>query len=170
MVLFYCAFVAMKRQDNRDVPDEALLDNFELESREGEKTEFGGKIRYGNLCHALRVYRDRSSGAVRLEASALRGHMKDVPIWTAFLTRYAGDPDWAEYRGRGIVSLISLRPQPYIFLAGNEPSRGRGGEYLLEFLSTDGMFSLLFYVYHRSNRTTDARHFIETWTGLCRAI
>ena len=138
MVLFYCTFVAMKRQDRREVPHESLLDDSELSNADGEKVEFGGKVRHGELRHGLRLFRDRASGVVRIEASALRGPMKDVPLWTAFITKYADDPDWAHLEGGGIVSLAALRPPPYVFLAGYEPPMNGSGEYLLQFTTTDG--------------------------------
>ncbi|KAK5128289.1 hypothetical protein LTR85_002956 [Meristemomyces frigidus] len=152
MVLFYCTFVAMKYQDSRQVPHARLDDRFELENEDsGENERFGGQIRHGDLRHAVRLFKDRSSGVVRLEACALRGPMQDVPLWTAFVTRYAHDPDWAFYEGGSVVSLVADRPPPYVFLAGYEPPRNRTGELLLEFTTSD-----------------DARQFMESWAGLCR--
>ena len=141
MVLFYCTFVAMKRQDRREIPIEDLLDDFELaesDDHPGENVEFGGKVRDGDLRHALRVFKDRASGVVRLEASALRGPMADVPLWTAFVSKYARDPDWAELEGDGVVSLVALRPKPYVFLAGYQPPMNRKGEYILQFTTRSG--------------------------------
>ena len=141
MVLFYCTFVAMKRQDRREVPHDDLLDEFELGKDgpyPGETVEFGGKVRDGELRHALRVFNDQGSGVVRLEASALRGPMAGVPLWTAFVTKYAHDPDWAHVEGGGIVSLAALRPKPYVFLLGYEPPKNQNGEYILQFTSRDG--------------------------------
>lgn len=141
MVLFYCTFVAMKRQDSRPVPHDDLMDDFELEEGEnGEIQEFGGKIVDGDLQHALRLYRDRSSGVVRLEASALRGPMQDVPLWTAFVTRYSRDPDWPQLEGDGIVSCAAMRPPPYVFLSGYEPPRDNQGQIVLQFLTRRGTF------------------------------
>lgn len=129
----------MKCQDARQVPHDNLVDSFELEHHEnGESEVFGGQIRHGDLRHALRLFKDRSSGVVRLEACALRGPMRDVPFWTAFITKYADDPDWAFYEGGGVVSLAAVRPPPYVFLAGYEPPRNGRGELLLEFTTSDG--------------------------------
>ena len=129
----------MKRQDGREVPHESLLDDFELSTDDGERSQFGGQIKHGELRHALRLFKDRSSGVVRIEASALRGPMKDVPLWTAFLTRYAKDPDHIELQAGGVVHFAALRPPPYVFLAGYEPPKNRLGEYILQFTTTDGM-------------------------------
>ena len=131
----------MKRQDRREVPIEDLLDDFELEESDdhpGEIVEFGGKVKDRDLRHALRVFKDRTSGVVRLEASALRGPMADVPLWTAFVSRYANDPDWAHFEGDGVVSLAAMRPPPYVFLSGYQPPKNRNGEYVLQFTSKSG--------------------------------
>ncbi|KAK5117946.1 hypothetical protein LTR62_003990 [Meristemomyces frigidus] len=154
MVLFYCTFVAMKYQDQRGLPEESLHDRLELESPNGEGEEliFGGIIQHGSMLHALRLFRDTTSYGVRIEASALRGVMKDVPIWTAFVTRYATDPDHVQYEGKGFVSLIALRTPPYVFLPSYEPLRSREGQYLLGFTTS-----------------RDGKQFIEAWAGLCRS-
>ncbi|KAK1074074.1 hypothetical protein LTR74_001321 [Friedmanniomyces endolithicus] len=82
MVLVYCTLVAMKRQDHRGVSHPMLLDAFELTTSDnlGEREYFAGAIEHGDMRHALRLFRDRASGGVRLEASAKRGPMQDVPI------------------------------------------------------------------------------------------
>ncbi|GAB1729290.1 hypothetical protein NU195Hw_Modified_143t1 [Hortaea werneckii] len=151
MALFYNTLVAMKHQDRREIPHENLLDHLELRCDGGEYEIFGGAIKHGELRHALRLFKDRSSGVVRLEASALRGPMRDVPLWTAFVTRYVGDPDWALYEGGGLVSLAAVRPRPYVFLSSYEPRHRGRDEYLLDFATSD-----------------DAKQFVESWTGLCR--
>ncbi|KAK4893804.1 hypothetical protein LTR27_007829 [Elasticomyces elasticus] len=153
MVLFYCTFVAMKRQDERAVPHPALADSLELKTpdRRGERELFAGVIKHGDMRHALRLFRDRASGGVRLEASAKRGPMQDVPIWTAFITRYAEDPDWPQYEGDGLVSLAAIKPPPYVFLPHYEPPRNRDGEYVLHFVTSD-----------------DGKQFVESWVALCR--
>lgn len=134
MVLFYSTFVALKRQDHRDgPPPEALTEDLEL--REAEL--FGGKVRHGDMLHALRLFHDRPSGVVRLEASALRGPMADVPLWTAFITRYAYDTDWLQLEPGALVSMAACKPAPYVFLAGYRPPK-RGREYVLQFTTLDG--------------------------------
>jgi len=153
MVLFYCTLAAMKRQDKHPLPHVNLIDSFELigvnNNSNGEAELFGGVIQHGDLQHALRLFQDRGSGVVRLEACALRGPMKDVPLWTAFVTRYAQDPDWAQLErrgggGGGVVSLAALRPPPYVFVSGYEPlRRDREGQYLLQFTTTRGNVLIL---------------------------
>lgn len=140
MVLFYCTFVAMKHQDERGIPSDGLLEIFELKGEDEafEKEEFGGVIMDGDLRHALRLLRDRTSGVVRLEACALRGRMRDVPLWTAFMTRYKGDPDHVHFERHGVVSLAAVRPPPYVFLSAYEPPQNDMGEYVLQFTTSDG--------------------------------
>ena len=160
----------MKRQDSQPIPSDSLLDNRELETHAtsaGEDTEFGGEIRHDDLLHALRLYRDRTSGVLRLEASALRGPMKDVPLWTTFVNKYAHEPAWAEWEGSGVVSLAALKPPPYVFLAGYEPLKNRNNEYVLQFTRNDGK------LHDRSiaavtKGCTDAQYFVEQWARICR--
>ena len=139
MVLFYSTFAAMKRQDSRPIPHEDLLDTHELRGPEKFETLlFSGQIRDEDMLHALRIWRDRTSGVFRLEASALRGPMKDVPLWTAFITKYAVDPDHVQRESGRVISLVALKPKPYVFLAGYAPLRNEVGEYVFNFTSTDG--------------------------------
>nr|POE94249.1 hypothetical protein CFP56_16489 [Quercus suber] len=139
MVLFYNTFVAMKRQDSRPVPHSALLDNHGLiAGNYGEIELFGGRVLSDSLQHAIRVFKDRGSGVVRIEACARRGPMKDVPIWTAFVTHYKDDPDHVMLETRRVVSFAALRPKPYIFLHRYELPRNERGDYVLEFTTSDG--------------------------------
>ena len=132
MVLFYNTWVAMKRQDSRQVSHERLLDYMELAKPEenGDEVRFGGVVRHGQYLHALRLFQDH-------EASAYRGPMEDVPLWTAFVTKYVGDHAWAELEGTTLVSLAALKPPPYVFLSGYHPPK-RGNEYILQFDKSTG--------------------------------
>lgn len=143
MVLFYCTFAAMKRQDSNGIEHADLLDEFELEgSPESPQEEplFSSIVRDGRMLHKLRLYQDGGSGVVRLEACANAGAMENVPLWTAFVTRYAQlqDVDWAGYEGNGVVSLAAVRPPPYVFLGNYGPPRNREGQYILQFISDNG--------------------------------
>lgn len=175
MVLFYSTFTAMKRQDIRGgVIHRQLADGFELETDAGEEEVFSGQIKHNGMLHAVRIFRDRGSGVIRLEAAAHRGEseskkyplqdycihttpdiwkpnkltycvnlgsMSDVPLWTAFVTKYSNDPDWAAFE-HGVVSLAAFRPSPYVFAAQYEPAQGRHGHYLLQFTTDNGMYQL----------------------------
>nr|POE78680.1 hypothetical protein CFP56_62931 [Quercus suber] len=139
MVLFHNTFVAMKRQDSRPVRHHALIDNDALAVGHYSDTElFGGRILSGSLQHALRVFKDPGSGVVRIEACPCRGPMKNVPLWTAFVTHYKNDPDHVALETRHVVSFAALRPKPYLFLPWYEPPRNENGQYVLEFISSSG--------------------------------
>ena len=138
LVLFYCTFVAFKRQDKTTALHSYLREESELIGEEGELDEFGGEIFDDDMRHALWLFRDQASGVVRLEASALRGDMQGVPIWTAFVTKYATDPDVMHYDGEGVVSFIAMDPPPYVFLAGYTPPRDKKGQLILRFVADSG--------------------------------
>lgn len=82
MVLFYSTYTAMKRQDTNGVIPRQLADGFEMEMHNGEECLFSGQIKHDGMLHAVRVFRDRGSGAVRLEAAALRGKHVIVCVHT----------------------------------------------------------------------------------------
>ena len=170
MVLVYCTLVAMKRQDHRGVSHPMLLDAFELTTSDnlGEREYFAGAIEHGDMRHALRLFRDRASGGVRLEASAKRGPMQDVPIWTAFVTKYADDRDWPQYEGRGMISLAAVRPAPYVFLPRYEPARNRAGEYVLQFTTSEGRSWAPLSCCGFADFYADGKQFVEVWAALCR--
>lgn len=140
MVLLYNTFVAMKHQDRGGIAHRILVEDYQLEKCDGgEKPLFAGEIQHGDMRHILRIFRDSASNVIRLEASALRGPRKDVPIWTSFVTKYAYDPDWAEYLGNGTIGLAKLKS--YVFISGYEPPVDRRGDAILPFASDRGMCS-----------------------------
>lgn len=139
MVLFYCTVVAMKRQDSVPTP-QGLEDFFQP----GEKEEFGGEIRDDDYLHAFRIFRDRDSGGVRFEATARRGAMKTIPIWTAFVTQYIGSKGWIRRVSSTTVQLQKLHP--YVFCDNYTPPKAPNGKYELTFTSAE-----------------DARAFMETF-------
>ncbi|KAL8779203.1 MAG: hypothetical protein Q9213_007049 [Squamulea squamosa] len=71
LVLFYCAFVALRSEDAENPV--GLFDDQEIH---GEKSIYAGMIRDDEFAHALRVFRDRDSGGIRLQASVLKGELK----------------------------------------------------------------------------------------------
>ena len=48
------------------------------------------EIEDDGFLHCLRLYRDKDSGGVRLEAAIASGELKHTPVWTAFSKRSAG--------------------------------------------------------------------------------
>lgn len=138
LALFYSTFVAMKRQDTGDTIDPRMFEDL---NQLHETKHFHGRIRDGAMVHGLRLLEDKPSGVFRLEATPLRGSMANVPLWTAFITKYKrrGDEDWANLvrRGGSEVVLAALKPKPYVFLDGYSPPR-RGHDWLLDFVEPEG--------------------------------
>lgn len=94
------------------------------------------RIEDDGFLHDLRLYRDRDSGGVRLEASASTGALKGVPVWTAFVTRYVGRKSWLRRVEPRRVLVRELRP--YIFCDEYVEPRKRTGEFELRFAITQG--------------------------------
>ena len=140
MVLFYSTFVALKRQDSAgtgsSLPTALIEDPRDME----EELLFGGTIRDRDMFHALRLLRDRASGVLRLEARPYRGDRDEVPIWTAFLTKYKDnrDRDIFGVEGRGVVSMICPKPKPYIFVPEYGLPLMSDGNFALQFVERDG--------------------------------
>lgn len=139
MVLFFCTFLALRSQDSgrpvQHIRDYELRDEEEL---------FGGQIVDDGYLHALRVYRDTISGAVRLQASVHDGEMKRCPVWTAFITHQLTSRGFYNRVDPRTIHLRELRRT--IFLSDDyTPERTQRGEDILTFTSR-----------------TDADAFIET--------
>ncbi|KAI9815286.1 MAG: hypothetical protein M1827_002766 [Pycnora praestabilis] len=126
MVLFHCTFVALKAHDGTGSIRAAQYD-----SLMGETELFGGKIEDDGFLHALRIYRDRPSGGLRLQASVLRGELKGTPVWTAFVAQYIGATEWLKVVRPTIIHLRDLHP--YVFSPDYTPQRGPRGEHELKF-------------------------------------
>jgi hypothetical protein len=92
--------------------------------------------------HAFRVYLDDDSGCVRFEATARRGPRKNIPIWTAFVTRYVGRHDWMRRVGTYTVQFRELRP--YVFCDGYKVPKGATGKYELKFSNPNGKSLTIF--------------------------
>lgn len=130
MVLFYCTAVAMKRQDDNGIA-EGLDDFF----TPGEKLEFSGEITDTKYLHAFRIQRDEDSGCVRFEATARRGPLKTIPIWTAFVTKYIGHRGWMKRVGQSTIQFGELHP--YVFCEGYKLPKGPSGRYQLTFTTPE---------------------------------
>ena len=131
MVLFHCTFLALRRQDNADLS--AAPDDWELS---GEQELFGGQIVEDNYLHALRIFRDRNSEAVRLQASVHGGEMKYMPVWTAFITHQLSSKEWMSQTSSYRVLLRYLTACTFTsdFVQPRTPA---GGVELLFKYSTD---------------------------------
>lgn len=140
MVLFFSMFVALKRQDLNETPKQ-LIDN-PAEAQEDE--HYGGVVCDGHKRHALRLLQCPGSGALRLEARPHRGDRQEVPIWTAFLTKYleTNDPIFELKADRVTVIMIGLRPAPFMFVSEYRLPQTQYGDYMLRFHSKDGEFDV----------------------------
>jgi hypothetical protein len=139
LVLFYSTFIALKRQDFNETP-EPLIDN--PAEKQGETEHYGGIIRDNRKLHALRLFECPGSGAFRLEARPYRGGREEVPIWTAFLTKYLekGDPIFDLQPDNVTVIMSGLKPAPFMFVPEYRLPQTRHGDYMLRFDSKDGGF------------------------------
>jgi len=136
MVLFFSMFVALKRQDLNETPHQ-LIDN-PAETQEDE--HYGGVVCDGHKRHALRLLQCPGSGALRLEARPHRGDRQEVPIWTAFLTKYAetNDPIFELQADRVTVIMVGLKPAPFMFVSEYRLPQTQYGDYVLRFYGRDG--------------------------------
>ncbi|KAL1973893.1 hypothetical protein VTN31DRAFT_5453 [Thermomyces dupontii] len=126
MVTFFCTFLALRSQDAHR-PVENLYD-YELED---EEELFSGLIVDDDYVHALRIYQDRLSGAVRLQASIHEGEMKRAPVWTAFITHHLNSRTWMRLIAPSTVILSELRRK--IFTSQYNPPRTSRGDAVLKF-------------------------------------
>ncbi len=90
--------------------------------------------------HAFRIFRDKDSGGVRFEATARRGPLKAIPIWTAFVTQYVGKRNWMKRVGHRTVAFRELHP--YLFCERYRLPKGPSGKYQLTFTTMEGLSSV----------------------------
>ncbi|KAH8426939.1 uncharacterized protein LDX57_004662 [Aspergillus melleus] len=146
MVLFFCTFLALRSQDCHKTVER--IRDYELDD---EEELFGGQIVDDNFLHALRVYRDNISGAVRLQASVHKGEMKRAPVWTAFITHNIGSRGWIRRMDSKVVVLRELHPTILTISDYNAPRTSKG-EHILKFTNK-----------------ADAQGFMETMTELAHS-
>lgn len=88
MVLFHCAFVALKARCPLTKivhPEDYYL---------GEKRLFQGSILDDGFVHSLYVYQDERSGGIRIHTVVGDGELRKCPVWTAFVTDQSCSEDW----------------------------------------------------------------------------
>ena len=144
LVLFYCAFTAMKSQDYAKFPP-ILQDSYHKGKGGEEKEHYAGQIQDDNFLHALRIYRDKDSGCLRLEARALRGPFTSTPIWTAFVTRAMLRKSWIKVVNTKTLQLSELHP--YVFCPEYSPPASKSGKFKLQFTTSKGTRNFLMRVY-----------------------
>ncbi|KAJ6011117.1 hypothetical protein N7451_002529 [Penicillium sp. IBT 35674x] len=130
MVVFFCAFLALRSQDaGRPVDD---IRDYELEH---EEELFGGQIVDDDYPHALRVYQDNISGAVRLQASVHKGIMDRTPVWTAFVTHQLKRRGWLKPLDSRTVAVRDLKLTILMSAEDYNPPTTTRGEHVLKFAS-----------------------------------
>jgi hypothetical protein len=83
--------------------------------------------------HALRIFRDRFTGAVRLQASVHKGEMKRSPVWTAFITHFLKTRAWLRRVDPKVVHVRELHRT--VFTSEYNIERGSQGWEVLKFTS-----------------------------------
>ncbi|KAJ5287628.1 hypothetical protein N7478_003314 [Penicillium angulare] len=128
MVVFFCTFLALRSQDEgrpvEDIQDHELNDEEEM---------YGGLIIDDRYSHALRVYQDKITGAVRLQASVHEGVMDRTPVWTAFVTHHLGRRSWLKTLDSKTVAVRDLDLAIFISTDEYSPPHTNRGEHLLKF-------------------------------------
>ncbi|MCJ1307417.1 hypothetical protein MMC25_001063 [Agyrium rufum] len=103
-----------------------------------EKLEFSAAILDDNYEHVLRVWQDKNSGGIRLQASVLTGVKKKMPVWTAFITYQIHSHHWIIFNAPASIELREL--QRYIFTEDYSPQLGPHGGHELSFMEVSGWF------------------------------
>ncbi|MCJ1345946.1 hypothetical protein MMC31_004156 [Peltigera leucophlebia] len=83
---------------------------------------------------ALRLYKDRDSGGIRMEASVLRGQLKRKPIWTAFITHHVYSNRWMRKIDSRTIQLAEL--QRYVFKSDYDAELDPDEQNNLSFLNS----------------------------------
>ncbi|KAM5433719.1 hypothetical protein McanCB56680_005707 [Microsporum canis] len=139
MVFFFCTFIALRGQDSSN-PVSRIKD-FELD---GEELVFSGETIDNHYIHALHIYVDHDTRAVRLHATVLHGELKHVPVWTAFIHPFLKKPRaWMRHVEQEVIYLTELQPTVFINSEEYKPSVTSRGEHIITFTSSEGKTSLL---------------------------
>ncbi|KAJ5382794.1 hypothetical protein N7517_000705 [Penicillium concentricum] len=131
LVLFHNTFLALRSQDAGHAIGDIL--DHELDH---EDEVYGGKITDDQYVHALRVYKDSVTGAVRLQASVYRGEMNHTPVWTAFVTHNLGKRSWLRSYDSRTVIVRDIKPVIFMSMDDYTPPQTSQGHHVLEFTSS----------------------------------
>ncbi|KAJ5957227.1 hypothetical protein N7501_011506 [Penicillium viridicatum] len=131
LVLFHGTFLALRSQDEGHPVGEIL--DYELAH---EEQCFGGTITDDDYVHALRVYKDTVTGAVRLQSSVHLGELNHTPVWTAFVTHNLGKRSWLKPYDSKTVILRDVKPVIFMSMDDYTPPQRSHGQHVLEFTSS----------------------------------
>lgn len=139
LVVFFCTLIALRAQDaGRPIHN---LGDFDLKD---EEECFGGLIEDDGYQHALRVFRDTHSKAIRIQASVMTGEMKNTPVWTAFIHHHLRSRSWLARASPRTLLLRDLRR--HVFSSRYTPDITARGEHILAFKSdadANGFFATI---------------------------
>ena len=130
LVLFFCSFLALRSADSNQCPT-PIRDYSPLHN---EEYLFGGTIIEDNFRRGLRMFKDKISGGVRLEASRMSKEAR-TPIWTAFITHMLLSPTWITRLASDVIQLGDL--QRFIFSSDYHHRTTPKSELELEFVKID---------------------------------
>jgi hypothetical protein len=91
--------------------------------------------------HALRVYEDKYTKAIRIECRPKGGRNKNVPMWVSFLRNDIRPRSWIKRVGPRQVELRYLEQS--VLVDGYIPPLGQNGRFLIDFENSEGMLLLL---------------------------
>ncbi|KAJ5674186.1 hypothetical protein N7462_009625 [Penicillium macrosclerotiorum] len=128
MVAFFVSFLALRSQDNGH-PVEGIRD-YELE---GERELYGGRIYDDDYSHALRIFRDKTTKAVRLQASVHKGEMNRTPVWTGFITTHLVRRGWLNRVSDRSVVIRDFKPIILMLPDDYMPPQTSRGDHVLKF-------------------------------------
>lgn len=80
---------------------------------------------------------------MRIEVTARRGPMSNVPIWTAFISENIKSRHWIQKSSSRDVRFTEL--QPYVFCDNYLPTRDARGRFEIKFTSRAGKAPIHFY-------------------------
>ncbi|KAL9617797.1 MAG: hypothetical protein Q9160_007451 [Pyrenula sp. 1 TL-2023] len=131
LVVYFCTLLALRAQDaGRPIED---LGDGDLE---GEVEYFGGRIEDDGYEHALRVLKDRSSKAIRLQASVLKGEMKNAPVWTAFIHNHLKSRTWISRPTSAPCKFLFSDLRRHVFSSRYSPPVDRRGQHVISFITS----------------------------------
>ena len=108
--------------------------------------------------HALRLFREKDTGVVRLQAAVHSGELERTPVWTAFITHQMRFPGWASRdRLRGVL-LADI--QQFVFTTDYNPQKTSSGAFRLTFITPSGTMATLVHLVILLT-SLDARDFME---------
>ncbi|CAI7592265.1 unnamed protein product [Penicillium bialowiezense] len=130
MVGFHHVICALRAQDLSCDSEANQYQDYELE---GEEERYGGQIEDDGYPHALRIYEDRVTDSVRLQAAVLHGPMKRTPVWSAFITHNLSSPRWIKLEGSQTVVMRNLKPVVFMSADDYLPPQTRHGSLVVKF-------------------------------------